>query len=430
MTEMDESHLPSREAVISIQKQLVGWLREHALPVWDQHGVDRLSGGYFENIALVGPQQTFVVSGDTRRGRVVARQIYVFDVGRRFGWRPAAASPVDHGCEYLFSRLHRGDGFLHTAVDAATHRPYTSFCLYEQAFYLFALARLNATAADRYPVAATATRCLERLRAGYGKTEGGFEESNPPTLPLKSNPHMHLLEAALEWIAAASGAARQIWVELARELVGLCLTHFRDQSTGAIREYFDYQWCPVSGEDGRIVEPGHQFEWAWLLMRWADSPHSAVAERLTCRLVARRLIEIGEKWGVDASRGVAINEIWDDMTTKDAAAKLWPQTERVKAWCAMLDAAETEVEAEHACHRIVIAAEGLAKYLRSEAPGLWHETCSADGEFPPGPSKASSLYHVVCAIDVLQKTASARLACGVLAGSDRSRSMFFHDGLS
>jgi mannose-6-phosphate isomerase len=418
MTEMDESRLPSRAAVISIQHQLVRWLRELALPLWDQHGVDWLTGGYFENITLVGPQQTLEVSGDTRRGRVVARQIYVFDVGQRLGWRPAAACPVDHGCDYLFSRLHLGDGFLHTAVDAATQQPHASFNLYEQAFYLFALARLNARAAVRYPIAGTAMRCLERLRATYGKTMGGFEEANPATLPLKSNPHMHLLEAALEWIVAASGHAQLIWIALAREIVGLCLTHFRDQSSGAIREYFDDQWHPAPGEDGRIVEPGHQFEWAWLLMRWAESAYSTVADRLTCRLAARRLIEIGEKWGVDSGRGVAINEIWDDMTTKDAAAKLWPQTERVKAWCAMLDVAETEAEAEHACHKIVIAAEGLAKYLRSEAPGLWHETYSADGKFPPGPCKASSLYHVVCAIDVLQKTASARLGSG-----DRSRSL-------
>jgi mannose/cellobiose epimerase-like protein (N-acyl-D-glucosamine 2-epimerase family) len=416
--------------MISTQRQLVGWLREHALPLWDRHGVDWSSGGYFEEIACVGPQQTMAVSGATRRGRVVARQIYVFDVGQRLGWRPAAANPVDHGCAYLFSSLYLGDGILITAVDAATRQASASFSLYEQAFYLFALARLNATATDHYPVAATATRCLERLRVTYGKTMGGFDESSPSSLPLKSNPHMHLLEAALEWITAASGHDRQIWIDLAREIVGLCLTRFTNQSTGAIHEYFDRQWHPAPGEEGRIVEPGHQFEWAWLLMRWAESPYSTVAERPTCRLAARRLIEIGEKWGVDSGRGVVINEIWDDMTTKDARAKLWPQTERVKAWCAMLGAAATLAEAEHACHKIVIAAEGLAKYLRPEAPGLWHETYSANGGFPPGPSKASSLYHLVGAIDVLQKTASARLGCGPMSNSDRPPLMSLHQGLA
>ena len=416
MTEMDESCVPSAGAVISIQNRLLGWFRDHALPLWDRHGVDRRSGGYFENISSLGPDRNLEVSGDVRRGRVVARQIYVFDVGRQLGWQSDISNPVAHGCEYLFSRLHLGDGLFHTSVDAATHEPRSAFDLYEQAFYLFALAHLNDTLADRYPIAATAARCLQRLRDGFGKSIGGFEESTPPSLPLKSNPHMHLLEAALAWVDATVGLTQRPWIELARELVGLCLTRFMDASSGAIREYFDYRWQPMAGDAGRIVEPGHQFEWAWLLMQWSASPHSSAAERAACIRAAQRLIDIGERWGVDPVRGVAINEIWDDMTTKDAAAKLWPQTERVKAWCAMLQRAETAAEAERACQSIARAAQGLAKYMRTEPPGLWHEECSPEGEFSIGPTKGSSFYHVVCAIDVLRKTVSAHLASVLYSG--------------
>jgi mannose/cellobiose epimerase-like protein (N-acyl-D-glucosamine 2-epimerase family) len=406
----DESRASGWGAVISIQDELSAWLRDYALPVWDTHGVDRRSGGYFENISFPGSQRAFDASGEVRRGRVVARQIYVFDVGRRLGWTSALANPVDHGCDYLFSRLYAGDGVFHTAADAATHEPRASFNLYEQAFYLFALARLSTTSADRYPIVEAALRCLQRLRGECGRSLGGFEESTPPSLPLKSNPHMHLLEAALEWIKAVPDGMREPWIELARELIRLSLTRFRDPSTGAIREYFDLQWRPMAGDDGRIVEPGHQFEWAWLLMEWSASPHSTAAERTACTVAADQLVAIGETWGVDQTRGVAINEIWDDMTTKDAGAKLWPQTERVKAWCAMLDRATSDVETAAACHKIVIAARGLAKYLRTDAPGLWHESHSVEGTFPPGPCKASSFYHVVCAIDVLRKTVSRRPA--------------------
>jgi len=408
--EMDESRGSGWGAVIAIQNELSAWLRDCALPVWDAYGVDRRCGGYFEDISLLGPQRAFGASGVVRRGRVVARQIYAFDVGQRLGWTSAFANPVDHGCDYLFSRLYAGDGVFHTAADAGTHEPHASFNLYEQAFYLFALARLSAASADRVPIVEAATRCLQRLRGECGRNLGGFEESTPPSLPLKSNPHMHLLEAALEWINAVSEPMREPWIDLARELVRLSLTHFRDPSTGAIREYFDLQWRPMAGDDGRILEPGHQFEWAWLLMQWSDSPHSTAADRTVCTVAAAQLIAIGETWGVDQTRGVAINEIWDDMTTKDTGAKLWPQTERIKAWRATLDRATTDVEAAAACHKIVIAARSLAKYLRTDAPGLWHESYSADGTFPPGPCKASSFYHIVCAIDVLRKTASRRRA--------------------
>jgi mannose-6-phosphate isomerase len=92
------------------------------------------------------------------------------------------------------------------------------------------------------------------------------------------------------------------------------------------------------------------------------------------------------------------------MTPKDTVAKLWPQTERLKAWCAALDAAESAADKSAACSRVIAAAAGMAKFLRRDVPGLWHEVCLPDGGFAAGPSKASSLYHVTCAIDVLHKS--------------------------
>jgi mannose-6-phosphate isomerase len=406
MTIMAESQASDFGALIAIQSGLCSWLLDHALPFWDEHGVDRQTGGYFETISFPGPRGEITACGDVRRGRVVARQIYVFDVGQQLGWRSRVSSPVDHGCDYLFSRLHRGDGEFHTSFDGSSHQSRSPFDLYERAFYLFALARLHACGAVRYPVAATAVRCLDRLRVSVGKSAGGFEESNPPSLPLKSNPHMHLLEAALAWLDVADGPAKDPWIGLAAEIVGLCLTRFRDPATGAVREYFGYQWEAAAGDDGRIVEPGHQFEWAWLLMRWAQSPHSAPAGRAACVRAAEQLLDVGERWGVDEVRGIAINEIWDDMMVKDAAAKLWPQTERIKAWCAVLDRAQTPAEADRTCRHITRAAHGMAKYLRTDTPGLWHEVCSPDGRFAAGPSRASSFYHVVGAIDVLRNTVS------------------------
>lgn len=416
MTEKaQESAAAAVTAVLAARDRLRAWFLDHALPVWDAVGVDRHAGGYFETVGCANFGASFEAAGPLRRGRVVARQIYVFDVGHRLGWRSAHTDPIAHGCEFLFSHLYAGAGCFHTAVDLDTRLPLPEFSLYEQAFYLFALARLHAARVQSARVQPAALACLDRLRRDFGRADGGFEESHPASLPLKSNPHMHLLEAALEWIDtlteadSAAPASVAPWVELARELVGLCLTRFRAASTGAIREYFDSSWEPVPGDAGRIVEPGHQFEWAWLLLRWARSAYSTVAERMECAAAAEQLVTIGETWGVDRARGIAINEIWDDLTPKDTSAKLWPQTERLKAWCALLEHADDAARFAHACNGIVTAAQGLSRYLRSDVKGLWHEQCSPAGEFPPATSKASSMYHVVCAIDVLCKTSSSSL---------------------
>ncbi len=399
--------------VVAHQRTLARWLLEEALPRWDEHGVDRISGGFFEQLAFDERTREFAASGAVRRGRVVARQMYVFDVGHRGGWRSSLSDPVMHGCQYLFGRMHAHDGVFHTALEEGNHSPTGPFSLYEHAFYLFALARVNAAAGGRFPTAHTAQRSLARLRAAWGREQGGFEESQPPSLPLQSNPHMHLLEAALAWIETTEGAAQEPWIRLAGELVALCLRAFVDPDRGGIREYFDFDWRPMPGEAGRIVEPGHQFEWAWLLLRWSTLDHGSGEQRRACVEAAQRLVTVGERWGVDLERGVAVNALWDDMTVKDGAAKLWPQTERVKAWCAVFEQARDADEVRIACRHLALAADGLLKFLPAHPAGLWHEVLRQDGSFVAEPSKASSFYHVVCAIDVLGSTvARAEQAAG------------------
>jgi mannose-6-phosphate isomerase len=382
------------------------WLHEQALSLWDTHGVDRQSGGFFESLRFDPQTRRLEAAGAVRRGRVVARQIFVFDAGHHAGWRSPHSDPVRHGSDYLFSRLHRGDGRFHVAVDTLTEVGDERFSLYETAFYLFALARLKVTLGEEYPAAETAMACLADLRRGWGKSNRGFDETRPATVPLCSNPHMHLLEAALEWIGAAEPSQRDVWVALACELVELCCIRFMDPESGAIREYFDAEWRPMAGEAGAIIEPGHQFEWAWLLMKWAALPHSDATQRERYRAAALRLVQLAERFGVDESRGVAINELWDDMTPKDAAAKLWPQTERLKAWCALFDDARTPGEAARAAAKIRAAAAGLNAYFFQDPQGLWHEVQRPDGTFAAEPCKASSFYHIVCAIETLRQTSS------------------------
>jgi mannose/cellobiose epimerase-like protein (N-acyl-D-glucosamine 2-epimerase family) len=403
---MDVGKSPGLSSLASLCAELMDWLRRDALPLWDRYGVDRDSGGYFESLSFESRTQEFEVAGEIRRGRVVARQMFVFDVGRRLGWQSTRSDPVRHGCHYLFSRMHRGDGLFHTSLNAATGQPQSSFSLYECAFYLFALAHAKPALADSFPVEATAIQCLRQLRHTCGKSIGGFEESDPPSAPLKSNPHMHMLEAALAWIKATHESDPKPWVELAQEIVELCTAHFIDPHTGAIREYFDLDWRPMGDETGRVVEPGHQFEWAWLLMRWSESGYCKAEYRQTYLAAAHRLVDIGERWGVDAVRGVAVNELWDDMTIRDSDAKLWPQTERVKAWCAVLEQAQTVQDVEAACQKVSMAVRAMLRYFLAQPAGLWQEALRENGDFTSEPCKASSFYHVVCAIETLQQTLS------------------------
>ena len=374
------------------------WLFADALPLWWNVGGDRVDGGFFELL----DQSGHVVEAP-RRTRLVGRQIFAYAKAADAGWDGPSQSIVAHGVDFLLARSLAPTGAFFSSVAPGGTPIRPDFDLYDQAFALFGLAAAVSLHEDPARLESVARSAREAMIAGWKHPKAGFEESVPRTLPLKANPHMHTFEASLAWEVARSSANDHGWDALTDEIAELCLSQFLHPEDGSLREFFDGDWNALGGDTGRIIEPGHQFEWAWLLKRWG-----VLRGRPDALAAAKRLVEIGETYGVDQARGVAINELWDDFSLKDDDARLWPQTERIKAWLAMADIAATEADQQAALGKAADATRGLLKYFATSTPGLWHETMCADGTFGPGEARASSLYHIVSAIDVLRNAFATR----------------------
>ena len=176
------------------------------------------------------------------------------------------------------------------------------------------------------------------------------------------------------------------WSGLAGEMIELALAHFIDPRTGAVPEFFRPDWHP---EPDSPVEPGHQFEWAWLFLRFNES----LGEDRIAR-AALRLIEVGETCGVDRARGVAIAALAGDFSVRDPHARLWTQCERIKAACSALSLTGAAQYRSTALE----ATAALLSYLDTPARGLWRDRLDARGSFIEEPAPASSLYHLVGAV--------------------------------
>ena len=343
------------------------WLRA-ALPLWWSKGADRAGGGFIEALTVEGDP-----SPAPRRARVQARQAWTYANVAASGWPGPWNEAARHGIDYLFARYRRGPGRFATVVTADGAPLDDTLVLYDYAFVLLAMAVVQQLEPGVPDLPAESARMREALQA-VRHGAGGFREAGAH--PFQANAHMHLLEAALAWEAAG----RAEWSGFADEIVALALGRFIDAETGLLREFFDADWRPVAGDDGRLVEPGHQFEWAWLLERWGR-----LRGREDAQAAARRLYRHGLA-GVDASRGVAVNALWDDLTLRDGSARLWPQTEWLKAALIMGDEPQA-----------LAAAQGLTLYFNTPVRGTWRDKLRPDGGFVAEPAPASSFYHIACA---------------------------------
>ena len=377
-------------------EQLFAWLSECALPLWSGKGVDHIEGGFIEQILPSGE-----VISDVRRARLVARQIFAFKTAAQLGWPGPADALVRHGVEALLQHHISDERLVLPRYLPARDRSEGDFDLYDQAFVLFGLAHAFEHTRDS-DLSALAQSILAPMQDSRAHSLGGFAEHVPPRSPLKANPHMHLLEAALAWTEVSSD---QVWKDLSDGIVRLCLDRFLDPATGALHEYFGIDWCCIEDPAIDVVEPGHQAEWAWLLLRWNRLHGSAEISA-----VAKQLIEIAEQNGVEPGQNAFVNELNADLSPRDRRLRLWPQTERIKA---LLACAELEAAAERRSELLDRAAEALEALLRHfdhPISGSWWEHLTSDGRPVDEPARASSLYHIMGAANELARVCGSRIA--------------------
>lgn len=325
-----------------------GWSATR-IPSGGRRRADRLRGGFFERLDCRG-----IGLAQPRRARLHPRQIYSFSFAEDFGYPGMAEPAEEHGLEFFLRHYQRDDGLYRTLVSASGARVSDDVVLYDQAFTLLGLGAAFRVLREQ-ALRTRARELLVTLRTRLAHPADGFRENEAGTQRLTSNSHMHLLEAALLWSELDSDES---WCVLAQQLVRLALRCFRGQD-GQIRELFSDDLQRAPGDEGVLVEAWPPVRWAWLLLRWAERVGDEHAAS-----VAIELIALAESRGLAREREVAMNSLLADGAIRDGRARLWPQTERIKAACA----AGRKTGATPYWQMAVAAAQSLLRYLDMDTP--------------------------------------------------------------
>ena len=357
------------------KSQLALWLRDKALPLWASAGRDADFGGVHERLRWDGTPDL----GVPKRVRVQARQIYCYAHAAVLGWHDGLGF-AGQILDWLVEKAHETDGrpgFAHL-LEADGRVANRLRDTYDHAFVLLALAWYAKASGDAQAHALIG-KTLDFLDEALLAPDGSYREGLPASLPRRQNPHMHLFEAmlALHETIAYPGA-----LERARKLHAMLEERFLRPSP-MLREFFDDAWQPASGEAGRIVEPGHQAEWCWLLRRYEAAtglPPGPTASALLDAAVAVS----------EAGTGFLIDEADIDGRPRRKSRRLWPQTEWAKAWlseqrCGRAGAAD-------AANRALAAL--FDGYLDQPIRGGWIDQFDDEGRPATNTIPASSLYHI------------------------------------
>jgi N-acylglucosamine 2-epimerase/mannose-6-phosphate isomerase len=355
--------------------EIRSWTFDKALPLWAEAGVDP-RGGFHEVLDFQGRP----APSDFKRTRVACRQTYVFSHAAELGWAPGL-DLSRRGAEFL-TQIYQGPDEGWPRKLTPDHKPLDKTPdLYDLAFVLFAFAWRFRVSRDPDSIAG-AHRVLDFIEKHMRAPHGGFWHEIPPQGWRLQNPHMHLLEAN---IAAFEASGESRFLELARALVRLFSNRFFDGRT--LAEYFTEDLSRAPADRGREVEPGHQLEWAWILVQF----ERLTGEKLTAHAAA--LVDFAERFGVDPRTHVAFQVVRDDGLPIDKGSRTWPNTERIKGHLALFEALGRDPRAPVAGSARLL----LGRYLKTETPGLWMDHFDTDGRPVAKNVPASTLYHVFLA---------------------------------
>jgi sulfoquinovose isomerase len=338
---------------------------------------------------------------------------------------PGSSRWIDHGIAALTDLLwddQHGGWFAAIAADGT---PDGTKDAYQHAFVV--LAASSATAAGRPGAAELLDRALEvlaarfldegagRLVESYDRTWGDCEAYRG------ANSNMHAVEALL---AAGDVTGDVRWHSWARRIATALIDDVARSHDWRVVEHFDARWNPLPGYNQDQpdhpfrpygVTPGHQLEWARLLLHLEAGAADAPAWLLPA---ARSLFHaaMDRGWAADGAPGIVYTLGWQDEPVVTNRLH-WVVAEGIAA-AAALHQRTGEERYEDWYRRLWDHA--VAAFLDRDA-GSWHHELDAQLQ-PVGVSGTwagkPDLYHAVQATLLPQLRLTPSLAAQLATGGD------------
>jgi mannose-6-phosphate isomerase len=375
---MDDCFSPNQSRVA---REFVGYTFIDMARLCATHGWDEARGRSVERLrADLKP-----ASIGYRRGMVAGRQLFFFSHAYRLTLDPIFE--VRARCLYADLLSHfwdKTDGGWFFSVGDDDVACDTTKDLYGHAFIMFGLAHYAAIFSDTDAVnwiEQTNDLVLRRFRLPGGWfAPSATRDWVIRSRNLEQNPHMHLLEA---YLSAYDATRNETFIKCATEIMSIYTELLRTRDGSKVLEHFDENGHPDNAR-GNLIEPGHLYEWYWLVNEYAD-----IAGLPAYRAACLPIIDWANRWGRDSDAGGIYDQIDGDGNAVSNRKRIWPVTECIKAYATLVRLGGGEQSKDALIQWIAFIRE---RYCTKD--GVWHEYLNRNLEPDCDYLPLSTPYHV------------------------------------
>ena len=354
--------------------------RQVIVPMWQGPGWNAELALPYE--ALSADQQPLVPQ--RYRAMACARQLYVFAslIGdAAFPQAAERAAALFRSLQQHFYDAEHGGWFY--SIDPNGAPLDVRKDLYTHAFIIFACAHYWAKV--REPLVASVLNAAlevvaERFSDGNGLYEASLNQdgSSLGSGPLQ-NPLMHLAEAFLATLSVREDAPVQAALlaladGMQQRFIASEHSVMLEKPRGTVDNWF---------------EPGHQFEWYFLLQSSALLRTTALHDSLD------RAFSFAEQVGVDPKTGAVCGMLGSDGTVRDGTQRIWAQAEYVRALTLRADGVP----------RLQRQLQALQQHFLHA--GGWYECLDAQGKVSREDMPSTTPYHLATCYSGLAQYLSA-----------------------
>lgn len=379
---------------IMAQQLLTRWV-----PKWYEAFTDGAKGGFHER---VGHSFKPVYAGH-RRLLTQCRQLAIYAHALNNGCQRHLVPGLDDRFRFIAETFHNQQtGGWHFSVDDSGRLKDKSYDLYTHAFVIFSLAHYynysrNDAAKTLLLRAVQFIEAHFRIKGKPGFAEALGEDLTPAPRPRRHESHMHLLEACLFAAEIFEGDDKAVFCGCADEIVSLFEDHFYRRDDNVLSEYFTDDLEPAPSSGHIICEPGHYYEWIWLLKKHAAAGGKPGRHDEICHA----LLAWANTHGFDSEYGGIFDELDEKGEVVADTKRIWPFAEGLKANALMLD---SDFDRDEIKARISDLVDVFRRYYMQER-GFWTEWFARDftpaTDYMPGTTPYHVYFGIMEARDVV-----------------------------